>query len=117
MADQQLSFRDLLNRQQTAGFVGREGAVAGFDANLAVTLEDSRRRMIFVVHGDGGVGKTHLVLRLRGIADRHQVPTAYLNEFSVITVPDVMHQIATQLARQGLSLKRFTRLHDKYRQR
>lgn len=111
-----VSFQDLIGRQQAAGFVGREGPLAQFQANLAVPVGDPARRLVFFIHGDGGVGKTSLMMRLREIADGYGSLTAYLEE-SVFGVPDAMQAIAVDLARHGEPMKRFTRLFETYRQR
>ncbi len=116
VGDKAISFQALISQQQAAGFVGREGALAQFRANLAVPIGDPARRLVFFIHGDGGVGKTSLVMRLREISADHGAVTAYLDE-SVFTVPDAMHAIAVELGRQGQPMKRFTRLFKTYRQR
>jgi tetratricopeptide (TPR) repeat protein len=111
-----VSYQELIGRQQAAGFVGREGPLAQFQANLAVPVGDPARRLVFFIHGDGGVGKTSLMMQMREIAAEHGSLTAYLDE-SVFGVPDAMHVIAVELARQGEPMKRFTRLFDTYRKR
>jgi len=116
VGDEAMSYQDLIGRQQAAGFVGREGPLAQFQANLVVPVGDRARRLVFFIHGDGGVGKTSLVMRLREIARRHGSLTAYLDE-SVFSVPEAMNTIAVDLGRQGEPMKRFTRLFTKYRQR
>ena len=116
VAKEIVSYQELIGRQQTARFVGRDGPLAQFKANLALSEGDPARRLVFFIHGDGGVGKTSLVTRLREIAGGHGSLTAYLDE-SVFSVPDAMHAIAADLARQGEPMKRFTRLFATYRQR
>ena len=116
MAKESVSYQELIGRQQAAWFVGREGPLAQFQANLAVPEGDPARRSVFFIHGDGGVGKTSLMMRLRDRAAGHGSLTAYLDE-SIFTVPDAMHEIATALARQGEPMKRFTRLIETYLQR
>jgi tetratricopeptide (TPR) repeat protein len=111
-----VSYQELIGRQQAAGFVGREGPLAQFRANLAVPEGDPARRLVFFIHGDGGVGKTSLMMRLRDVAAGNGALTAYLDE-SVFAVPDAMHAIAAELIRQGEPMKRFTRLIETYRQR
>src|SRR5918999_1680126 len=111
-----VSYQELIGRQQAAGFVGREGPLAQFQANLAVPVGDPARRLVFFIHGDGGVGKTSLMMQMREIAAEHGSLTEYLGE-SVFVVPDAMHVFAVEMARQGEPMKRFTRLFDTYRKR
>ncbi len=111
-----MSLGDVLGRQRMARFVGREEPLAQFRANLAIQAGDPARRLVFSVHGDGGVGKTFLAQRLRLAAEEHGALTTYLNE-SVFVIPDVMNEIAAQLGRQGEPLKRFSKEYRTYRQR
>lgn len=99
-----VSLQDLIRRRQAAGFVGRAEKLALFGANLEVPLEDPRRRFVFCVHGDGGVGKTFLTRQLQRIAAEHGAVGAYVDE-AVFSSPDAMTEIATQLAGQGIAMK------------
>jgi hypothetical protein len=62
------SFQAAVRRRQQAGFVARTTELAQFRANLALPADGSDRQFIFCVHGDGGVGKSFLLSRWRGIA-------------------------------------------------
>ena len=108
--------QDLIRRRQAAGFVGRAEKLSLFGANLEVPVEDPRRRFVFCIHGNGGVGKTFLTRQLQRIATEHGAVGAYVDE-AVFSAPDAMTEIATQLAGQGIAMKDFLRLSENYRQR
>lgn len=74
-----VSLQDLIRRRQAAGFVGRAEKLSLFGANLEVPVEDLRRRFVFCIHGDGGVGKTFLTRQLQRIASEHGAVCAYVD--------------------------------------
>ncbi|MFC6022659.1 tetratricopeptide repeat protein [Plantactinospora solaniradicis] len=108
--------REIIQRRQQAGFVGRDGQVAQFRENLGLAVTDARRRFVFNVHGDAGVGKTFLVQQLRRVAGEQAALTAYTNE-DAFDVPDTMAAIAANLADQGARLKEFEKRYATYQQR
>src|SRR5712691_608337 len=110
------SFQDVVRRRQQAGFVARADELARFRENLVLPAADPDRRFIFCVHGDGGVGKTFLLRRLRSIADGQGAATAWVDE-PIFGVPDGMKVIASELARQGEVLGGFTEVLDNYLRR
>ena len=111
-----LSLQDLIHRRQAAGFVGREEQLTQFATNLEVPVQDPRRRFVFCIHGDGGVGKTFLMRQLQRIAGERRAAAAYVDE-TVFSAPEAMAAIATQMAGQGIAMKDFIRLAENYRQR
>ena len=54
------SLQDILRKRQQSEFVGRTQQLADFRANLRYDLTDERRKFIFSISGQGGVGKTWL---------------------------------------------------------
>lgn len=116
MAGEALSFQEILRRRQQAGFVGREDQLAEFDANLSLAGDDPRRKFVYWIHGDGGVGKTLLLAQFRAIAADRAVATAYLNE-GVSDIPDAMYAIHRTLGDCGEKLKSFAKLYGSYRTR
>jgi tetratricopeptide (TPR) repeat protein len=110
------SFQDAVRRRQAAGFVARADELARFRTNLALPADDPDRRFIFSVHGDGGVGKTFLTQRLRGIADGHGAATSYVDE-RVFGVPEAMRAIAADLSRCGEDMSGFDKLLRNYQER
>jgi hypothetical protein len=109
------SFRDVLQRQQEAGFVARDSELAQFRVNLA--LSEGERRLIFCVHGDGGVGKTFLLMRMRSIADELDIATGWVDE-TVSGAPEAMQRITSDLSRYHEDMGSITKtLNIYYRRR
>ncbi|MEH1975914.1 MAG: tetratricopeptide repeat protein [Nostoc sp.] len=110
------SLQDILKQRQQSGFVGREDQVNQFRQNLALPLEDNRRRFLFNVWGQGGVGKSTLLRQFRKIADEAKIISAYIDEAEK-TVPEVMGRLAEELERQGHKLTQFSDRYKVYRQK
>lgn len=110
------SLQDILRKRQQSDFVGRAQQVADFRANLRFDVTDERRKFIFCVSGQGGVGKTWLARRLRKIAEEFGAATALTDEAET-DVPSAMGRIADQLEEQGHPLKAFSERYKVYRQR
>ena len=68
------------------------------------------------MHGDGGVGKSFLLSRWRGIAEGASALTCWVDE-PVFSVPDAMRAIAVDLGRQGIDTDGLIKLLDSYQQR
>ncbi|MEH2232090.1 MAG: tetratricopeptide repeat protein [Nostoc sp.] len=110
------SLQDILKQRQQSGFVGREDQVKQFRQNLALPPEDDRRRFIYNVWGQGGVGKSTLLRQFRKIADEAKIISAYIDEAEK-TIPEVMGRLAEELERQGHKLPQFTERYKIYRQK
>ena len=110
------SLQEIIRRRQQAGFVGRDGQLAQFRENLDLSVEDGRRRFIFNIHGDAGVGKTFLVRRLRQIIREHGGLAAYIDE-NVHGVPDVLAWIEREFAEQGKPLRGLEKRYSTYKLR
>jgi tetratricopeptide (TPR) repeat protein len=110
------SLQDILKQRQQSGFVGRENQVNQFRQNLALPPEDDRRRFLFNVWGQGGVGKSTLLRQFRKIADEAKIISAYIDEAEK-TVPEVMGRLAQELERQGHKLTQFSDRYKVYRQK
>ncbi|MEI1375733.1 tetratricopeptide repeat protein [Nostoc sp. UHCC 0926] len=110
------SLQDILKQRQQSGFVGRENQVNQFRQNLELPLEDDRRRFLFNVWGQGGVGKSTLLRQFRKIADEAKIISAYIDEAEK-SVPEVMGRLAEELERQGHKLTQFTESYKVYRQK
>ncbi len=63
------SLQSILKRRQRQDFVGRQEEVKFFCQNLTLSPEDNRRRFVFNIFGQGGVGKTSLLRRLFKLAE------------------------------------------------
>ncbi|WP_375468619.1 tetratricopeptide repeat protein [uncultured Nostoc sp.] len=110
------SLQDILKQRQQSGFVGREDQVNQFRQNLGLPLEDDRRRFLFNVWGQGGVGKSTLLRQFRKIADEAKIISAYIDEAEK-SVPEVMGRLAEELEQQGHKLTQFTERYKVYRQK
>ena len=110
------SLQDILKQRQQSGFVGREDQVNQFRQNLTLPPEDDRRRFIYNVWGQGGVGKSTLLRQFRKIADEAKIISAYIDEAEK-TIPEVMGRLAEDLERQGHKLTQFTERYKVYRQK
>ncbi|MHC0064486.1 tetratricopeptide repeat protein [Nostoc sp. UIC 10890] len=110
------SLQDILKQRQQSGFVGREDQVNQFRQNLALPPEDDRRRFVYNVWGQGGVGKSTLLRQFRKIADEAKIISAYIDEAEK-TIPEVMGRLAEDLERQGHKLTQFTERYKVYRQK
>ena len=108
--------QDILEHRQQESFVGREEQLALFQANLGYAPEDPRRRFIFSVSGQGGVGKTWLLRRFHKITEGLGAITACTDEAET-DVPGAMGRIAEQFDIQGHPLKTFAERYRVYRQR
>ncbi|AUB36818.1 Tetratricopeptide [Nostoc flagelliforme CCNUN1] len=110
------SLQDILKQRQQSGFVGREDQVNQFRQNLTLPPEDDRRRFLYNVWGQGGVGKSTLLRQFRKIADEAKIISAYIDEAEK-TIPEVMGRLAEELERQGHKLTQFTERYKVYRQK
>ena len=110
------SLQDLIQNRQQSGFVGRLGQLAQFQENLGLPVDDDRRRFLFNIHGDAGVGKTYLTRQLRQLAAAQGALTAFVDE-SADDAPAAMGAIASQLAQAGTRLGGFEKRAAAYRRR
>ncbi len=110
------SLFEILRRRQGAGFIGRAPYIERFRKNLSFSINDPRRRFVFAVSGEPGVGKTWLMARLQRLANL---------EFGVCAVWDsgesedplaVMVHLAHQLAEMGVAMPQFTPAYHHYLQ-
>lgn len=108
--------QELIGRRRRAGFVGRSDERAVFRANFDVAPEDERRRFLFHVHGNAGVGKTFLVREWEQLAREKGALTAYVDE-TVGSVPEALAAISRQFAAQGHRFKELERLLAAHRER
>ncbi len=116
MARERRSLQDLIRSRQQSGFVGRHGQLAEFQENLALPADDERRRFLFNIHGNAGVGKTYLTKQLRQVAAGHGCLTAYVDE-TADDVVSAMTVIAGEFSRGGARLGDFEKRAAAYRKR
>jgi hypothetical protein len=116
MARERRSLQDLIRSRQQSGFVGRQGQIVEYQENLSLPVDDERRRFLFNIHGDAGVGKTYLTKQLRQIAIDHGGLTAYIDE-TVDDAISAMTAISEEFSRGGVRLGEFEKRAAAYRER
>ena len=110
------SLQSIRRRRQQGEFIGRVEQISLFQQNLTFDLNDDRRRFIFNVFGQGGVGKTTLLRRFARIAEEANGITAWVDEIDE-DVPTVMAHLAEQIGQQDHTFKSFNERYRVYRQR
>jgi len=106
MARERRSLQDLIRGRQQRSFAGRQEQVAQYQGNLGLPVEDERRRFLFNIHGNAGVGKTYLSKQLWQVAIEQGALAAYTDE-AVDDVTSAMTAIAAGLDPGGAWLGDF----------
>jgi tetratricopeptide (TPR) repeat protein len=116
MTRQRRSLQDLIHSRQQSSFVGRQGQLVQYQENLNLPVDDERRRFLFNIHGDAGVGKTYLTKQLRRIAAGRGCLTAYVDE-TAEDVISAMTVMADEFRRAGARLAEFDKRVAAYQER
>ncbi|MCL2584083.1 MAG: tetratricopeptide repeat protein [Streptosporangiales bacterium] len=87
-----------------------------YQENFGFPIDDERRRFLFNIHGDAGVGKTFLAGQLRQIASDAGALTAHVDE-TAEDVTSAMTAMAEQFSRSGNKLGDFEKRVAQYQQR
>ena len=116
MAGKRPSLGDHIRNRQQSGFVGRQGQVVQYLENLGFPADDERRRFLFNIHGDAGVGKTYLTKQLQLLTIGRGALTAYVDE-TIDDATSAMSVIAEEFGRSGARLSEFEKRAAAYRQR
>ena len=116
MSEGRRSLQDRIRARQQSGFVGRRGQVIQYQDNLTFPIDDDRRRFLFNIHGDAGVGKTFLTKQLWRMATQAGALTAYIDE-TAEDITSAMISLAEQLSRGGAKLGDFEKRAGEYQQR
>jgi tetratricopeptide (TPR) repeat protein/energy-coupling factor transporter ATP-binding protein EcfA2 len=106
-----LSLKSVLARRQRDLYVERVEQTDVFLDNLR--LPEEERRFVFAISGPGGVGKTTLLHRLRGLVDDVGGVTA-LVDAAERDAPEAMARIAEQLRGSDKPLKAFGDRYQTY---
>jgi tetratricopeptide (TPR) repeat protein len=109
-----VSLQELIRRRQAGGFVGRQEELGQFQDNLGLPVDDVRRRFLFSVHGDAGIGKTFLLRQFTRLAREGGCLTAYVDE-TVYDIPAALDAISTSLAQQDAPCKELGKRAEAYR--
>src|SRR6266478_908481 len=112
---QQPSLQSILKHRQQGEFVGRKEQLTLFQQNLTYAPGDDRRRFVFNIAGQGGVGKTTLLRRFSKFAEDANFITAWTDDVDE-DVPAVMVHLAQQLGQQEHLFKKFNERYHRYRQ-
>jgi hypothetical protein len=115
MAAERRSLQDRIRERQQSGFVGRQEQVTQYQENFGFPVDDERRRFLFSVHGDAGVGKTFLARQLQRSAAAAGALTGYTDE-AAEDVTAAMAAIARQFSRAGSKLGDFEKRAAEYQQ-
>jgi len=110
------SLQDRIRERQKSSFVGRTGTVVQFRENYRLPVDDERRRFLFNIHGNAGVGKTYLTRQLRLIATDAGALTSYVDE-TIEDAISAMVKMATDFSRAGVKLGDFEKRVAEYQQR
>jgi tetratricopeptide (TPR) repeat protein len=116
VANERRSLQERIRERQRSSFVGRQGQLVQYRENLGLSVDDERRRFLFNIHGNAGVGKTFLTRQLRQVASDAGALTAYLDE-TVEDVAAAMSTVAVGFSRAGVRLGEFEKRSEEYWQR
>src|SRR5258708_3516269 len=116
MATERHSLQDLIRVRQQKIFPDRDAQIAKYQHNLGLAVDDQRRRFLFNVYGDAGVGKTYLTQQLRKIASDSGALTAYTDE-KIDDLTSVMTAIRGEFRRGGTPLVEFDKRLAVYQKR
>ncbi|MDX3002829.1 tetratricopeptide repeat protein [Kribbella solani] len=113
MSDRRPSLQDRIRARRQDLFVGRGVALAQFEQNLTLPVDDPRRRFLISLYGVGGVGKTTLVERWQQLAERHGYAVGAIDTANDIL--SAIEQLTDRLAASGAQCTGFRRMLARYR--
>jgi tetratricopeptide (TPR) repeat protein len=115
VAGERRSLQDLVRERRREIFVGRQSQIIQYQKNLELPVDDERRRFIFNIHGNAGVGKTYLTEKFRQIAEKKGALTAYIDEADDFI--GMMGALAQQFRRSGAILGDLEKKIESYREK
>ena len=116
MGERPRSLQELIRARQARVFVGRREQLRMFEDNLGLPVEDPRRRFLFSVFGDAGIGKSFLVRQLARVAGERGWLTGYVDH-GAADVPETMAALVGELTRGGARCREFDDRFEAYQQR
>jgi hypothetical protein len=114
MSEQLPSLQVILQQRQQQEFVGREEQISLFRENLFFKPDDDRRRFVFNIYGQGGVGKTSLLDQLFQLAKYLSLTPAWTDEWQGDALAVMVH-LAEQFDPRYRFFKAFQRRYQAYR--
>ncbi|HEU5382844.1 MAG TPA: ATP-binding protein [Ktedonobacteraceae bacterium] len=112
---EQASLQTILQQRQRQEFVGREKQLTIFRENLTFQPDDGRRRFIFNIYGQGGVGKTSLLRQLLHLTKQQGLTPAWVDEQQDNTLA-VMSHLVEQLDPHRQFFRAFRQRYRTYQQ-
>lgn len=108
------------DRSSQNSFIGQEAQLKMFRDVLTESYED-RKKVIFNISGQGGIGKTTLLKRFREIAEGLNCLTASVDagvqSNRVEDVPEALNRLAADFEKQGHKFAKFQERYKTYRQK
>lgn len=108
------SIQEILRQRQQSEFVGRQDTIKAFQTHLNTPWDDPGRVFIFNFHGQGGIGKTTLLKKLRQVAEQNGTVTLWSDD-EVSNVVDALAQLAKSSELAEPAFKEFLQLYHLYR--
>lgn len=108
------SIQEILRRRQQSEFVGRQDTIQAFQTHLNTSWDDPGRVFIFNFHGQGGIGKTTLLKKLRQVAEQNGAVTLWSDD-EASTVVDAVAQLANSSEVAEPAFKELLQQYQLYR--
>lgn len=108
------SIQEILRRRQQGEFVGRQDTIHAFQTHLKTPWDDPSRVFIFNFHGQGGIGKTTLLKKLRQVAEQNGAVTLWSDD-EASTVVDAVAQLANSSEVAEPAFKELLQQYQLYR--
>ncbi|MCI0339186.1 MAG: tetratricopeptide repeat protein, partial [Acidobacteria bacterium] len=112
MTNKRPTWKERLEKKRKENFIGRREYLEEFSKDLA---SDDHEYLVFSVTGEGGVGKSTLLLQFANIAATLKAITITCNDKHLLPAQAMGH-IAAELANLGISHKEFDDRYKKYRE-
>ena len=112
MASRQSGWGSVIKKRRSENFVGRGDQMRAFEENY---VDDTPRYLLYSVVGQGGVGKSTLLLQFTETATNPSINAIVITcDDRYLSPAAAMGRIALQLAAAGFSDREFDERHKKY---